>query len=106
VLDALIALIELPEADAGGDDDDDGDDDAGPPTRRRLVVQPAGQRRARRQRSVLGDRRRPAICSSATRLCDFGRTHPGRLMPLVAQASTDAQQMLAQYAQAAGLQLA
>jgi exportin-2 (importin alpha re-exporter) len=103
VLDALIALIELPEAEAGGDDDDDGGDEPAAYSGAASFNQLANAARSDNDpfSNIVGDLR----LLTATRLCDFGRTHPGRLMPLVAQASPDAQQMLAQYAQAAGLQL-
>jgi exportin-2 (importin alpha re-exporter) len=103
VLDALIALIELPEAESGGDEDDDGGDEP-IATGTASFNQLANAARSDNDpfANIVGDLR----LLVATRICDFGRTHPGRLMPLVAQASPEAQQMLAQYAQAAGLQLA
>ena len=101
VLDALIALIELPEADAGDDADDGADDEPVSFSSGAAFNQLANAVRADNDpfASISGDLR----LLVASRVAEFAHAHPGQLQPLIQQASIDAQQMLARYLQAAGL---
>jgi exportin-2 (importin alpha re-exporter) len=107
VLDALIALIELPEADAGDDGDDDGDDDAaaayGTTGGGSSFNQLANAVRADNDpfAAIVGDLR----LLVATRFAEAAHARPGELQPLIQQASPDAQQILARYLTAAGLSI-